>query len=92
MNTKQIQPKQVWTANGEKSATILALVNFHDYHFDNGGGVVTYKLIGMEGDPQSAFEYFTGELAVPSEIVQQWGASDAIMWDFVGQSLNIIYI
>lgn len=103
MNTRQIQSKLVWYQNGEKTATILALAEFYGYHFDDGGGKVQYKLIGMEpvitndsdGNPIStpvAVDYFTGVVDIPSNIVQQWGASDNIVWDYVADQLNIQFI
>lgn len=105
MNTKKIQPKTIWTASGSKTATILSLNNFFDYHFDNGGGVVTYSLIGMESSgtttledgtvitmPESAVNYFTGNINVPSDIVQQWGASDDVIWNYVANSLDLIFV
>lgn len=104
MNTRQIQPKSVWFNNGEKSATILALSEFYGYHFDDGGGVIRYKLIGMESPgesttedgtiilPEVAIDYYIGTLPIPSSIVTQWGSSDSIIWDYVAQALNIQYI
>lgn len=91
-NTKQIQPVQIWTATGQKEVTILALTNFFDYHFDDGGGKVTYKLIGMEGDPASAIEYITADVNIPSSIIQQWGASDDIIWNYVANFLNLVLL
>ena len=86
MNTRQIKTEILWTPEGKKEATILALTNFSNYHFDNGSGVVTYKLIGIE---QSAIEYFAGSINIPSEIIQQWGESDDIIWNYISQTLNI---
>ena len=43
-NTRKIQSFTTWTPEGEKSITIMSLNNFHDYHFDNGGGKVEYKI------------------------------------------------
>lgn len=103
-NTKQIQPVQVWTANGQKEVSILALTNFFDYHFDDGGGKVTYKLIGMVSNtttdqdgntinlPASAVEYIIADLNIPSSVVQQWGADDSIIWNYVANSLNLVLI
>lgn len=94
MNTRIIQPKQVWN-NGEKTATILSLVNFSNYHFDNGGGTVSYQLIGMEskeeGMPESAVTYFNGDLTIPADVIQQWGESDNIIWDYVATTLQITF-
>lgn len=86
MNTRQIKPEILWTPEGKKEATILALSNFFDYHFDNGSGKVNYKLIGIE---QSAIEYFSGEIIIPSEIIKQWGESDDIIWNYISETLNI---
>lgn len=104
-NTRIIQPTTIWTPTGDKSATIFALINFFDYHFDNGGGMVTYTLSGMESNgtttledgtivslPESAVVYFTGNMNVPSNIVQQWGASDDIIFNYVAQQLGLVII
>jgi hypothetical protein len=92
MNTKNIQPKRLWTSNGEKEAVMLALTNFTDYHFDEGGGVVVYKLIGIKDEGEnhkSAEDLFIGSLPIPSFIISQWGESDQIIWDYVTNQLNI---
>jgi len=91
-NTRNIQPIATWTPEGEKSMTILALSNFFDYHFDDGSGKVEYKLIGVDSDTGSAVEYFIGTLDIPSSIIQQWGASDDIIWTYVTAILGIILI
>ena len=96
MNTRNIQPTNLWTPNGVKQATILSLYNFSDYHFDDGGGKVSYKLIGMEapeeGQPEVAIEYYIGVVDIPAAVIQQWGASDDVIWAFVGSQLNLQYI
>jgi len=105
MNTKQIQPTTIFTSNGNKVATILSLTNFFDYHFDNGNGKVSYKLIGMESPgnttdengnvialPESAIELFAGNVEISSTIVQQWGASDDIIWTYVANVLNVVLL
>ena len=91
-NTRQIQPIEVWTSQGLKTASILALISFYDYHFDNGNGKVTYKLVGMDGDPVSAIEYVTENLEIPASIIQQWGESDDIIFLYVANKLNLIII
>lgn len=105
MNTKQIQPVNIWTKNGNKNATILALANFFDYHFDDGSGKVNYKLIGIESAgtttdadgniitlPDVAVEYASENIEIPSAVIQQWGASDEIIWSFICSQLNIVTI
>jgi len=96
MNTRNIQPTTLWTPSGEKQATILSLYNFSDYHFDDGGGKVSYKLIGMEapevGQPEVAVDYYSGVVDIPASIIQQWGASDDVIWNYVSNQLNLILI
>jgi hypothetical protein len=91
-NTRNIEPKTIWTASGDKVATILSLTNFFDYHFDDGGGMVSYVLSGFEGDPQSVVSYFVGNLPIPSDIIQQWGASDDIIFDYVALQLGLVIV
>ena len=90
-NTKQIQPIQIWTPDGEKSINVLALTNFFDYHFDDGAGKVEYKLVGVDSE-LGAIEYFIGNVEIPSSIVQQWGADDTIIWDYVATTLNLTLV
>jgi hypothetical protein len=90
-NTRQIQPIQVWTPSGNKTATFLALINFFDYHFDNGTGKVEYKLISADSD-LGAKDCFIGNLEIPASIIQQWGASDDIIWQYVADTLGLIII
>ena len=82
----------IWSPSGEKNATVFALTNFYNYHFDNGGGLVDYKLIGMEGDPESAVEYYAGQIEIPPSIIQQWGASDEIIFTYVANQLGLTII
>lgn len=104
-NTRIIQPTAIWTPTGDKYATIFSLINFFDYNFDNGGGIVTYSLSGMESGgtttledgtivtlPESAVVYFTGNMNVPSDIVQQWGTSDDVIWDYVAGVLSLTFV
>ena len=96
-NNRQIQSKQIW-ADGEKTATILALTNFTDYHFDGGTGKVYYSLLGMETKVtesesyQVAVEYYNGIVDIPAEVINQWGASDEVIWAYVCSTLNLILI
>ena len=91
MNTRHIQPITTWTPEGEKTINLLALSNFSDYHFDDGSGKVEYKLIGADLE-LGATEYFTNKLEVPASIIQQWGADDTIIWDYVASTLGLTII
>jgi len=104
-NTRTIQPTTVWTPTGEKSATIFALTDFFGYYFDNGGGTVTYTLSGMESAgtttledgtvvplPESAVTYFTANMLIPSSVVQSWGASDDVIFNYVAGQLNLVIV
>jgi hypothetical protein len=86
-NNKQIQPINIWSEEGNKQASVFALTNFFDYHFDDGNGKVTYKLIGFENEV--AVEYYTGEVEIPSSIIQQWASSDDLIFSYVANFLNL---
>lgn len=91
MNTRAIQPIQVWTPDGSKTVTFLGLFNFFDYHFDNGSGKVEYKLISVDPD-LGATDCFIGNLDIPSSIIQQWGPSDDIIFNYVATTLGLTII
>ena len=104
-NIKQIQPKQIWTEKGDKVSTLFALTNFANYHFDNGAGLVSYKLIGMESPgtttdengntvnlPESAVDYYFGQINIPASVIQQWGTDDGIIFEYVATTLGLTII
>lgn len=104
-NTREIQPKEIWTPTGNVSAVYLGLVNFYGYHFDDGPGTVEYTLIGMQDNgsfvddegntivnPPSAVDLFKGALQVPAATVQQWGTSDDIIFEYVATTLSLTLV
>ena len=87
-NTIKIKPFQVWTSNGLSNIDCLAISNFFDYNFDNCGGKIEYKLI-ITDDENGATEFIKDTLEIPSEIVQQWGEDDSIIFDYVINKLGL---
>ena len=87
MNTRQIQSKSTWSPEtGNITIDTLCLKDFYHYFFDDGGGTVAYNL------QSNGLDYFPGAIAIPSSIVQQWGASDDVIWNYVANSLNLVLI
>lgn len=94
-NTRQIEPTTIWSPSGNRVAIYLGLINFFDYRFDNQGGTATYTLLGMQDNPdgiQTAVDLYTANIVIPSEIVQQWGESDEIIFIYVASQLNLTLI
>lgn len=104
-NTRPIQPTNIWTSTGNVPAVYLGLTNFYGYHFDDGPGIVEYTLIGMQDNgsfvddegntivnPPSAVDLFKGALQVPAATIQQWGASDDIIFEYVAQTLGLVLV
>ncbi len=94
-NTRQIEPTLIWSPTGNSEATFLGLIDFFNYHFDNGGGTATYSLIGMQNNADgipTAVDLYISNIQIPSEIVQQWGASDQIMFEYVATTLGLTLV
>jgi hypothetical protein len=86
-NTRNITPITAWTPNGQQTVTMFSLTDFFNYGFlPFCEGTVTYRLFNTEG--YSAIELIVGQLQIPSEIVQQWGADDNIIFNYVAQQLG----
>lgn len=88
MNKRQIQPMQVWSDGGAISVDALFLKDFYHYHFDGGGGKISYTL----GIYQEDYDKIHGILDVPASIVQQWGPSDDIIFQYVADTLGLVII
>lgn len=87
MNTRQIQVIQTWSPNtGDTSLDTLCLKDFYHYSFDNGGGKVSYSL------QSNGLDVLSDSVDIPSSIVQQWGPSDDIIFQYVATALGLTII
>lgn len=94
-NTRQIEPTLVWSPSGNSIATFLGLINFFDYHFDNGGGTVTYSLIGMKNNDdgiETAVDLYMSNINIPSSVVVTWGENDDVIFEYVAITLGLTII
>lgn len=92
INTRKINAINFWSKDGNKSADTILLYNFHGYNFDGTPSWVSYKLGVIEQlDEESVrfVSYFDGSVPVPNNIVQNWGADDEPIFDFVISELNL---
>lgn len=86
MNTRNITPITSWSPeNGTITLDKLMMKDFIHYFFDGGSGWVNYSL----QDSSTQLEYFNKTMEIPSSIIQQWGASDDIIFNYVAQQLNV---
>ena len=94
-NTRQIEPTSIWSPTGNTQATFLGLINFFDYHFDNGGGTATYSLIGMQDNGDgipTAVDLYIANINIPSSIVETWGENDDVIFQYVATTLGLTII
>ena len=90
-NTRYITPERAWTPSGPQVVTMFSLTDFFNYGFmPNCEGTVTYRLFNTQGE--SAIEMIVGNLQIPSQIVQQWGEDDGIIFDYVAEQLGFTII
>lgn len=91
MNSRQIQPVATWNPEtGDTMIDTLFLNDFYHYHFDDGDGKVSYSLATLNSTTGEYVNCFSGSMNIPASIIQQWGASDDIIFDYVAQQLNLI--
>jgi hypothetical protein len=89
MNTRNITPITSWSPeNGNITVDKLILKDFIHYFFDGGSGWVSYAL----QDSSTQMEYFAKNMEIPSSTIQQWGASDDIIFEYVANQLNLTII
>jgi hypothetical protein len=88
MNTKQIEPLEIWTQSGNVSATLIAFTDFYDYHFDNNSGKVNYQLLTFIED-EGYDVVFSGTLSIPASIIQQWGTDDDVIYNYIIATLGL---
>jgi hypothetical protein len=49
---------------------------------------VSYTIADLNSD----IDYISGAIDIPSNIIQQWGADDTIIWDYVANALSLTII
>ena len=88
MNIRNIQPITVWSPEGQREVDKLKLLTFYGYDFNNNdGGYVDYRLLGPDGTIE-----FGATLLIPASIVQQWGESDEIIFNYVALTLGLVIL
>jgi len=87
MNTKDIQPIDVWSPDGFQPVGKLKFLTFYGYEFNDGPGYIDYELLGQNNEMK-----YQASLLIPSDIVQQWGDDDSIIWDYVANTLGLTLI
>lgn len=89
MNTRKIQTTSTWSPeSGNVTLDALVLKDFHHYFFDGGNGTVSYTLKNSTSD----MEYFNNNIEIPSNILEQWGASDDIIFNYVASQLGLTIV
>lgn len=88
MNTRNIQPVEFWTPEGNQSAGEILLYNFHGYNFDGTDSVVSYK-IGNTAETGKWTSLSEGSVKLPDEVVQAWGEDDEPIFDYVIAQLGL---
>lgn len=91
MNTRNIEPVEFWTPEGNKSAGEILLYNFHGYNFDGTDSIVSYK-IGNTDEGGKWTSLSEGSVFLPDDIVQAWGEDDEPIFDYVIAELNLTEI
>ena len=87
MNIRDIQPINIWSPEGLQSVSKLKFLTFYGYEFNDGPGYVDYQLLALSDEMQ-----YQATLIIPENIVQQWGADDSIIWDYVAETLGLTLI
>jgi len=84
---KEIQIIHVWSPIGIRDIKYINLIDFSGYNFNNGVGYVKYILIGSD-----LISYYENQIEIPASIIQQWGADDSIIWNYVTDTLRLVLI
>jgi hypothetical protein len=84
---KEIQVIHIWSPIGVRDIKYINLIDFSGYKFDDGIGYVTYTLIGLD-----LISYYENQIEIPASIIQQWGADDSIIWNYVIQQLGLVEV
>lgn len=87
MKTKEFQSFNIWSSNGQQLVNKLKLINFYGYQFDDGISYVDYQLLDINNNVM-----FNGTLPIPYNIIQQWNGDDNVIFNYMGTTLNIIFI
>lgn len=85
--TKQFTPKQLWSTNGIQTIDTIKLTNFTGYDFHESMGRVEYAIGNTIEDVFTPL--INGSVELPEEVVNNWGASDEPVIDYVIAKLGL---
>lgn len=86
-NEREISPINTWVNGMVKSGNILMINAFISYDFLGGTSLISYSIVN-----ESRQAIAGGDVNIPFSVVNQWGADDQIIFDYVAQQLNLILV
>jgi len=100
-NTRKIQRVDSWNAGVVTYADHIQLYNFHNYNFKSGeDSSVSYRLFRIEelevdettmvGTNIVKHVMFEGSVALPYQLVAEWGEDDEPIFDYVISALSLV--
>lgn len=93
INARKIEPVSFWAPSGTRIADHIVLYNFHNYNFDGTDSMVSFRLVRFVYQQQAQAEVpesiYEGSIAIPNDVVQEWGEDDEPMFDYVITQLNL---
>lgn len=89
-NEREIEPIPIWVIGEFKNSTILRLVNYSGYDFDQNAGDIYYELRTVEND-QSVL-ILNGTLKAELTLIQNWASDDQVIFDYVAEKINLILV
>jgi len=85
--TKQFLSKQIWSSSGLQTIDTIKLTGYNGYDFNGSMGRVFYAIGKMQDN--IFIPYIEENIELPAEIVNNWGADDEPVINFVMNKLGL---
>lgn len=98
-NAREITSINIWVNGINKQADVLTADNYFGYDFNGSVGEVFYSLQKYEIGTNADGNMFTmlipiisGKVQLTTDVVNNWGSDDQIIFNYLAQQLNLTLV
>jgi hypothetical protein len=92
VNEREIQPQNIWLNGINSIAVIINIDGYSGYNFVNSPGQVHYNMMSYDTQSETKTRILSGVCPLDWATVENWGADDQVIFNFVANNLGLILI
>lgn len=92
VNEREIAPVNIWLNGVSSTAVIFSLDGYSGYNFVDNPGQVHYNMLSYDPGTDTKTIVLAGVASLDWTTVENWGADDQVIFNYVAAQLNLTLV